>query len=138
MTWWFHNDRNQELSRLAKAFEDQVSKIPGEWLSHLSPERDGCSVCYMLCCMLIWVYNWMNYVSMEWWWDWLRTYMEMYEMYVFKAIGMSIIWNKGHVSLNPLLDSLKGKIMLNVLVMMIELLIDGNCMLENCLRMCMQ
>ena len=68
----------------------------------------------------------------------LRTYMEMYEMYVFKAIEMSIIWNKGHVSLNPLPDRKREKFMLNVLVMMIELLTDGNCMLENCLRMCMQ
>ena len=40
--------------------------------------------------------------------------MEMYEMYVVKAIEMSIIWNKGHVSLNPLPDSKKGKFMLNV------------------------
>ena len=40
--------------------------------------------------------------------------MNMYEMYVFKAIGMSIIWNKGYVSLDPLLDSLGGKFMLNV------------------------
>ena len=60
-----HSQGQQDNSRA------RTGENPSEWLSHLSPERDDCSMCYMLYCMLIGAYNWMNYVSMEWWWDWL-------------------------------------------------------------------
>ena len=70
------------------------------------------AICYVVCwykCMVEWTMCQWNGDEIDLW-----TYMEMYEMYVFKAIGMSIIWNKGYVSLDPLLDSLRGKFMLNV------------------------